>query len=352
MFNTRAAIRRRKADPGLIIPSGEDFNFSDWLLDQGVLSGDVVATLPQGNVIGGTVDDGYAFDVGDISAYDSVVLNIEGEIQGKGGAANGGNGSHGLVSTVVFTLNVPGAIYGGGGGGGNGGIGAVGREEVNTQAAEFINNGTTPKYWCPQQPSGDPICESPVPFNWFHTISLYTAAGDAPNDNESALGYPCGADMFVHENVTNGFKKGISQGNFVPAYGGGGDVVQMFSVIAFDISTGFGTIGLGGKGQGYEGAAETGTAGTSEFRSGKGGDGGAGGAWDLAGIAGEDGLPGLTIKYGDISNPNGGFYYRVTDENGPTTGEEPGVTGGIAGTAVTVLPGTIVNYLGSENGSD
>lgn len=60
----------------------------------------------------------------------TLVIQNAGEIQGTGGAANGGAGGNAITANQSFTLINTGAVRGGGGGGGAGGNGGIGRVTV------------------------------------------------------------------------------------------------------------------------------------------------------------------------------------------------------------------------------
>ena len=53
----------------LTLLSGEDINLSEWIISQDILLGDVEITIPAGEIIGGTRDDNYALNIGDISQF-------------------------------------------------------------------------------------------------------------------------------------------------------------------------------------------------------------------------------------------------------------------------------------------
>lgn len=334
MYGTPAAIRRRGGSP-LIIPSAEDFVFSDWLAGLGVVDGDVVATLPVGNTIGGTVDGAYAFEVGDITPYDSVVINIQGEIQGRGGDPDGGNGSHGLHSDHALTLNVTGAILAGGGGGGAGGAGAQGIG-VDGEVDEQYSLTNPYAYFIPEDTAGADLCEDPDnPTGW--KIASY--AQPVGGGSHAIIGYPCGHDMMGLSNFYRLFRKGT----FKTRTEVEGHTVDVYSILVADYKFGTSTPGVGGKGQGYEGPATTGVAGSSTYGSGAGGKGGDGGAWGTDGTAGSAGANGVGFQTFGLTHPNSTAYYRA-DLGTPNTDVEQGKAGGVAGTDLDVPSSSVVNY--------
>ena len=106
----------------LTLNSATNVNLANWIKNQGVSKGNIIVTIPAGAIIGGTVHGGYALNIGDIRAFTSVILNIDGEVQGKGGVPNGGHASHAIYSVYPLEINIgsTGAVRGGGGAGGVG----------------------------------------------------------------------------------------------------------------------------------------------------------------------------------------------------------------------------------------
>ena len=67
----------------------------------------------------------------------TLMVENAGEIQGLGGAANGGAGGDAITASVSFTLLNTGAVRGGGGGGGFGGTGGQG--SVSTSTSNWVS---------------------------------------------------------------------------------------------------------------------------------------------------------------------------------------------------------------------
>lgn len=267
------------------LSNSEDINLATWLATQ---SPDVtkiqVVTIPVGHTVGGTVTDGYALTTGNLSTYTKgVELIVEGRIEGKGGAANGGNGSHGLEVTSDLHLVDASNIYGGGGGGGQGGLGAYGTQTTG-------QNG---------------------PF--YQQTNIYV--------------YRFGAGQISYWNGTN---IGIAGSGFIyysPHWYRSAAFVEanMYYISQYTWATGTkGTGGAGGVGEGYNQSKSNGSTGNSgTYNAGDGGTGGNGGTWGTAGNAGGTGGNGSYIttsdwsqtSYGD-SGGSGGLAGNATVENG------------------------------------
>lgn len=233
-------------------------------------------------------------------------VDVEGEVQGLGGSANGGSGGHAITANQSFTLNVlsGGAVRGGGGGGGLGGTGGGGQY---TQAAggwdtRNYNNGTyalvstfqngaaVAVYWGGYQGQG--TWNSSTQMFPFGGYEYSTGPGGEPQGAQSA----------------SGVKRRTPEQT---------------------INTSGGTGGNGGVGQGYGQSLAGGSSGSAGgTNAGTGGTGGSGGNWGSAGNTGATGASG---------NAGGGVA---------------GSAGGAAGRAVQMNSGTLTtNNSGTINGA-
>ena len=241
-----------------------NINLATWLATQSADTTKIqIITIPSGQIVGGTVTGNYAFTTGDLSAYTKgVELLPIGRIEGKGGAAGSGAGSHGLEVTsdihIVDTSN----IYGGGGGGGNGGLGGYGTSTYNHTSDQYSENQ----------------------YQWYYiTITLPSAqrsfwAGTDITGTHGTIYAWYGAPYWYRPGALSGVpgRYKISRGNAITGVKGTG--------------------GAGGRGQGYNQTKANGSGGTGgTWRAGDGGTGGNGGDWDTNGIAGAGGGTGYYI---------------------------------------------------------
>jgi hypothetical protein len=249
-----------------------------------------ILTLPEGEIIGSN-DANPALTLGDLSAYTKgVTLNINGEVQGApGGPAievtdavtwNVSGEVNGTVTSTAVsggkdTINVYGAVRGGGGNGGVGGTGGAG-DDVNWGALQgpfyfadtYVRRRVTSLQWV-----------------W--------------------AGANLGASLGIYK-TTGGY-----------VYGEGDEVTSTeFRIARAPHLVGVGGAGgTGGQGIGYTVARTDGAnGGGGTNRSGNGGKGGNGGDW---GAAGGSGVSGGT-----------GYYYSSSSDSAARAG-----SGGSAGTA-------------------
>jgi hypothetical protein len=280
--------------------SGENINLASWLAGQGATPGaNMIVTIPTGSTVGGTIDDNYALNIGDISAYPSVTLNVEGSILGKGGTNAFKNGSGALFSNAPFTLNVTGIIASGGGAGGEGGSGADG-------------DGPKPgKDW-----SGERFSTS-VPRYYFKI-----AVNESCRWNDQNLG--SGRGRTASGNKVDFFQK--SDRTYKRGGGGGAGLVayRISRIDTADLQTYPGGVGgAGGPARGYtyqSGSLLGGDGSSGSKGAGNGTDGGSGGDWGTAGqnMTSFRGTGGYTIGH-DTSR------YDLTPGSLGTAGGAPGV---------------------------
>lgn len=231
------------------------------------------------------------------------ILTIEnnGEIQGKGGAANSGAGGPAInVQQEGVTIVNNGAIRGGGGGGGKGGTGGGGSYgttvyEPSSGWYEIINS-----YWVKELKNN-----SQNTWVWGGS-GVATTFGATTTVTVGAVTYYRGS-RFNYDGVYNYYGIRRTYPSTVNTNGGAG--------------------GAGGRGQGYDGALAAGAAGANGgTNAGKGGTGGTGSSW---GVAGANGAAGA---------------------NGNRTNGSAGAAGGAAGAAITGVARTVTGS-GTINGA-
>lgn len=166
----------------------------------------------------------------------TLVIQNAGEIQGTGGAANGGAGGNAITANQSFTLINTGAVRGGGGGGGAGGNGGMGRVTVYGGLSLLC-------YSC-----SSTIC---------------------PYSGVQMCGAVCGGS------ARNGWQYWRYCPPVYTYYSGGGG-------------------GAGGRGTGYGQSFAYGSAGSASSNAygGAGGAGGAGSTWATTGVTGSSGANG------------------------------------------------------------
>jgi len=196
----------------------------------------VEVTIGSGVTIGGSSLGSSAALTIDGSWPDGVTLTNNGNIDGRGGAANSGDGGHAISSSQSFTLINSGVIRGGGGGGGAGGSGGLGQ-----------------------------VLVSPAPPTRTY-CRLTTAACTCPTGN-----YTCSKGGSCDKNSSYQY----CFGNPTYAYYSGG------------------AGGAGGQGTGYAQTLAAGSAGSAGgTNAGAGGTGGSGSTWATAGATGSTGANG------------------------------------------------------------
>jgi hypothetical protein len=340
----------------LIIPSAENFNFGSWLRSQNVPVGsNIVATLPAGNTIGGTVNNAWAFHGGDLSIYGDVEVIIQGEIQGKGGDTNHPGGSHAFYSPSKITVTMDGGnLRGGGGAGGKGGKGADGNGVKAWHSPRFQTNDVGKSYW-------QDNCSGP--------------GGSFPEDSycrwiNHAVGHPCGHDwLWDEDHGAPGKPVMHTQAGDEIGQNRRDNITRATSpsggTYFYNFTGGAG--GNGGKGYGYEGPRTAGSAGgnsvggvgvgspyedengNDQIRNnagyaGKGGKGGTGGWWGNAGGTGARGGSGKAFVKGASANLSN--RYRATQQT--TTNYGQGSTGGAAGWSLWIVGGSVFTGIGLQ----
>jgi hypothetical protein len=239
-----------------------------------------------------------------------LVIENAGEIQGTGGAANGGAGGDAITSHHSFTLLNTGAVRGGGGGGGLGGAGGQGTAltTVRDPASGERYSTTAPVYYWivnPASPSG--------PY-WNGALVQSVSSG---------------ATQVTVGDTT--YSRGALQATDPPK------PYRPYALYAYALYRSYATTsffaggagGTGGRGRGYGQPLADGAAGApGGTNAGTGGAGGDGGDWA------QDGGPG------------------ASGANGNHTSGAAGSPGGTAGRAVRMLAGSLtLTNSGTINGA-
>jgi|GEM_PF-2993157 len=251
----------------------------------------------------------------------SLTIENAGEIQGLGGAANGGAGGDAITASSSFTLFNTGAVRGGGGGGGLGGAGGNGSATGTVyepgpgpENRTFVSGVT-----------GMGLDIYPPGFFGPFVIFManYRWAGTQIVSNLS--GGPNAQPIYVYTH-SDGW-----------TYNAGGPNLGPQSQPAFALSrsrvqtitSSGGAGGSGGMGRGYNQALASGAAGANGgTNAGTGGTGGTGGDWGQSGSSGSAGA------------------------NGTYTSGGAGSAGGPAGRAVRMLSGSLtLTNSGTINGA-
>lgn len=257
-------------------------------------------TIAEGVIVGATSIAVAALRTG-TARGGTLKLIIDGEIQGKGGAANSGAGGPALnVQQVGLTIENNGAIRAGGGGGGkagNGGTGGQGTYTVSEGPAYTLN--TTD--WVV---NGN--INSQGRWSYVSTTIRWggsTIVNGSISGLQNATSYTSGSVTYYRQTLVSGTPGSSTTVRYqvsrtYPAYTSGG---------------GGGTGGNGAAGRGYntaKGVGSNGTAGsaggTNAGSGGSGGKGGDGGDWGAAGAAGAPGAIGNSGNYtGGSAGTNG-----------------------------------------------
>lgn len=269
-------------------------------------------------VIVGSTSATAALLTGTGRANDLIIEN-NGEIQGKGGAANSGAGGPAInIQQDGVTIQNNGAIRGGGGGGGKGGTGGTGG------GGSYSSTTREPS-------SGEYYSRSGTLYFYktFNGTSLYWGGSLVFGEGGTNLG------PITVGSVT--YYRGSERGS-----SGGSNYYGIYRTYPSTVNTSGGAGGAGGNGgvgQGYTQANTAGSAGSAGSNggtnAGKGGTGGTGGDGSVWGVDGEDGATGATGASGNRTSGAAG---------------SAGSAGGAAGAAITGLARTLVNN-GTINGA-
>lgn len=244
-------------------------NLATYLSGQGAsTSAPIRINIPSGVTIGATSTSTAAITSGNLSSYEKVILEIEGNVLGAGGAAaSSGGAAISLTSAISLRIFSTGAVRGGGGGGGRGGNGGAGND-IGSYSGWVYSN--TPPYY---------YYEYNGIIYWNGTHSGYAQAS-------STAVY--GAYVYGRDGVNvDGLKQSIRR--------------------AFIYVGTPGTGGAGAVGRGYGQSAGFGASGTNgTSRAGNGGRGGNGGEWGSGGYTGQTGATGYSWVGYSSAIPSGG----------------------------------------------
>ncbi len=214
-----------------------------------------------------------------------LILEVEGAISGRGGAANSGTGGNAIFANLPgksgqkLEIVNRGTIRGGGGGGGKGGKGGNGSTSstVREPTSGTSFNGATHIYW-----------------KVFDMGASYQASSAHWNSEEGLVGGGSSATTLVAGDYTY-YRGPHVETEGIP--GGSIHYYRIHRVRAVTVSTTGGAGGNGGVGQGHGTSAGAGSNGaTGGANAGRGGKGGSGGGWGL------QGSQGLTGSNGNASN--------------------------------------------------
>lgn len=271
-----------------------------------------VLTIPSGVTVGSSDTTQEALQI-DTGMGGTLTVSVSGNIQGAGGADNGGDGGNALVVNqtygVTVNVNTGGSIYAGGGGGGHGGAGGGGGGGQYTTTSEVRNpgGGAVVPYCLVEQITCVDYC---VRRYGAGTYSCHRCMGPQSCTDDGPESEVWCTECYLQVSTTNNTS------------GGSG-----------------GTGGVGGRGQGYGQAFNSGTAGGSGSgggsnagTGGSGGEGGDGGGWGTAGATGNSGTAG--------SNGN---------RTGGSSGSS-GSDGGTAGFSILNIANITLNNSGSMAG--
>ncbi|MNU19736.1 hypothetical protein D3C71_79690 [compost metagenome] len=291
----------------------------------------------------GQVAAAAALTIGQFPAGSIIEIVNQGEIQGRGGAPNGGAGGDAIYATYTnqtVNINNIGAIRAGGGGGGKGGNGGAGGQGGSgTYTATTSPPYDASNFWIE---GIDGLSAFPyLDITYGGVVIRDGNWDDYPAPYPTTWGqYERGAHFgFTSGSGGQGVGYAVIRNVPTPSVGGAGGAG--------------GVAGNGGKGFGYEGAGTNAVApssptagvagGTGAGRGGDGGTAGAsgnGGGWGGVGFNAAGGSNGLT---GDAGNVGAGAA---------GTGGTAGQTGGAAGRAIVKGAATVnITGAGGINGA-
>ena len=233
--------------------------------------------INSGVTIGGVSDD--ALDIPSTLAG-TLVVNNNGSIIGKGGAANGGAGGHAINNAASnVTINNAGSLLAGGGGGGNGGNGGNGSF---SQTVREPSSGFTYNPYIPSQ------------YRWLRDGAYLYIRWNSGYTIEGPTYYS--GSTYTHGGVT--YIRGDLKGQ---DYDSGDSWYSLARSYNSTSSSTGGSGGSGGVGQGYNQTNASGSGGAGGgTNAGTGGTGGSGATYGTAGSTGSTGAN------GNSSNGSGG----------------------------------------------
>ena len=273
----------------------------------------------------------------------TLIIENSGSIQGKGGAANGGNGGNAIqadhTSGVTIINNSGGQIYAGGGGGGKGGNGGTGGRGGNGGTGgggqyttqQHLGHGSAMGTWsctrnCQNHHGSNSFCAST---HW--TDCFYEEYSSGGGSYEC---YDCRRNVTHNTNGGSGGAGGNGGGGGAGGNGGRGR--------GYNQSRHNGSGGSGGSGGAYgSNGSGGGTNAGSGGQGGRGGTGGTGGTGGNGGDWGQNGGGGSSGNTGATgSTGNSGANGNRTGGSGGASGQggsggSSGSGGGSRGTYIT-----------------
>lgn len=246
------------------------------------------------------------------------------EVQGLGGAANGGDGTPALYaySTVYVTNN--GAIRGGGGGGGRGGTGGQG-------GSGFYDTGGSYR-----EPTTGAHYSRGFGANAYYVVNSQYVWNGVPVGSTTASSLTVGNITYFRGALRETEEYEVGKSWRIERYYEIYRIVSNPTTRHYTVGGAGGAGGAGGRGQGYGQTAAAGSAGnagalggTNAGRGGTGGTGGAGGGW------GAGGGPGSRGNTGGAGN-NGGGQAGAAGQIGGASGKAI-----VGGRQIMVVTGTI-----------
>ena len=277
----------------------------------------------------------------------TLIIENNGSIQGKGGAANGGNGGNAIqadqTSGVTIINKSGGQIYAGGGGGGQGGqggSGGTGGQGGSGGGGQYTTTQHLGTGW-----DGGTNCNSSCTTNAFgggaycsgYKNSHAQSTSSTCNYDGSADSWECTSckrDNTYHTNGGSGGAGGNGGGGGAGGNGGRGRGYNQ-SVHNGGGGSGGSAGSYGGGGSGGGTNAGSGGSGGQGGTGGTGGTGGNGGDWGQDGGNGSSGNTGATGSTG-----NSGSNGNRTGGSGGASGQggsggSSGSSGGSRGTYIT-----------------
>jgi len=321
--------------------------------------------IGSGHTIGSTNPSNAALTI-ETNGVGLITVTNEGNIQGSGGAANGGTGGNALevAGNVAVTLVNNGTIKSGGGGGGAGGAGGAGSASATATISNVtdkvggkptfvpysVNTQFGPRAWTGigsgqwgLNTSGNPVrsnisARGPMWYSFRvnksaeYSLSSYIT-DPFPEDGQTGFRGQPRVDISTAENTASQGQGGALYGsglswsgqkaplaanttyyfcNYTVGSGSGSAFFynDMNSSLSLSVNepTSGGSAGAGGVGQGYnQSAGGAGSGGSGGTNAGSGGAGGAGGAFGASGSSGSAGGngSGTSISYPSSAPSNG-----------------------------------------------
>lgn len=319
----------------LTLQSAVDVNLQTFINMQNTPYTRINITINSQTVIGTTSSSTPAITTGDLTGLDISLVNY-GEIQGRFGASNSGDGGDAITATSDIIITNHGAIRGGGAGGGKGGSGATGSNNgswTELYSLEYINPPLM-HYWVPRNDAGATNCG-------------IDAAGQPENElgcrlHNNNIGTPCGYP-YIRGGSTI-YTQGAYKAHTYPYPADIGDVGKC-DLYALKWATKYtgtrGSGGNGGAGQGYGNLTEDSgsSGGYGTYSAGRGGTGANGATWGLSASTGSTGNNGTAYYDGSSA---GGDIGGIRNGRTTTYDGYSGSSGGDAGASLLASNGATI----------